>query len=160
MLLRNPCRYRADQVMSCQCEIVRCPTLSKSQIVTLVSSVNPQRPKQMGSHDRRLVPPPVKSVALSNINSNRNTLLLQSINRCKANRSIEALANGNHLNSSRMRLYLHHSNFPLLPQTRRMFRTQHIKLVQGLTQGGGQTEILGVLILWQDSMPYARLETP
>lgn len=144
--------------MSCQYETVRCLTQPKMQI--LASSVSPQRLKQMGLLGRHLALLLGITVAQLGISSNRNTLLLRSKNRFKASKSIEAQASGNHLNSSRTRLYLHHSNSPLPLQTRRTFPTQLNKLVQGLTQGDDRTETLAASISWRDSMPYARLVTP
>lgn len=117
----------------------------KRQTVTLVSSVNPQKPKQMGLLGRLLALLPAKSVAQFSIRNNRNTLLLRSKNRFKANKLIEAQVNGKHLSSSRMRPYLHHSSSPLVLQTRRMFHIHHIKPVQGL--GDDQTETLAASIL-------------
>lgn len=118
----------------------------RRQTATLVSSANPQKPKPMDLRGRRLALLPAKSVAQFSISSNRNTLLLRSKNRFKANKSTEAQANGNHLSSSRTRLYLHHSHSLLLLQTRKMFHIQRIKLVQGLIQGDDRTGTLGASI--------------
>ena len=146
-LSRNLCQRRADRAMICQFGTVQCLMQSRRQIATLISSVNPQRPKQTDLVDKHLALPLAKSVVLFTINSNRNTLVLRLKNRCKASKLIEAQANDNHLSSSRTCLYLLHSNSLLLLQTHRMFHTQHIKPVQDLTQGDGQTEILGASIL-------------
>lgn len=147
-LLRKRYQCRAKEAMSCQYETVPCPMQPKRQTATLVSSVSPPKPKQTDLFYKRLAQPRAKSVAQFSISSsNRKNLLLPSKNRLKADKLIEAQAKGNHLHNSKPRLYLHHSNFLLLLQTRRMYQIQHIRLVQGLTPGDDRTATLAASIL-------------